>query len=109
MDDSIDDSQLRPILFQQIDKDSLSRQVSEVDIWLTDKHSHVFHQVTQRYSYLRQFAPALLEAVELQSDSDVESSVIKAVALLRKMNQERCEILLKRTVLSANGIGSVPC
>ena len=74
LDDSIDDSQLRPILFQQIDKDSLSKQVSEVDTWLTDKHSHVFHQVTQRYSYLRQFAPSLLEAVELQSDSDVESS-----------------------------------
>jgi hypothetical protein len=74
LDESIDDSQLRPILFQQIDKDSLSKQVSEVDTWLTDKHSHVFHQVTQRYSYLRQFAPSLLEAVELQSDSDVESS-----------------------------------
>ena len=88
LDDSIADSQLRPILFQQIDKESLSRQVSEVDKWLTDKHSHVFHQVTQRYSYLRQFAPALLEAVELQSDSEVESSVVKAVALLREMNQD---------------------
>ena len=88
LDDSIDDSQLRQILFEQIDKESLSRQVSEVDTWLTDKHSHVFHQVTQRYSYLRQFAPALLEAVELQSDSEVESSVIKAVALLREMNQD---------------------
>ncbi len=87
LDDSIEDSHLRPLLFQQIDKDALSKQVSEVDTWLTDKHSHVFHQVTQRYSYLRQFAPALLEAVELQSDSEVESSVIKAVALLREMNQ----------------------
>ena len=88
LDDSIDDAQLRQILFAQIDKESLSRQVSEVDIWLTDKHSHVFHQVTQRFSYLRQFAPALLEAVKLQSDSEGESSVVKAVALLREMNQE---------------------
>ena len=87
LDDTIDDSQLRPVLFQQIDRESLSKQVSEVDTWLTDKHSHVFHQVTQRYGYLRQFAPALLEAIELQSDSEVESSVVKAVALLREMNQ----------------------
>ena len=87
LDDSIDDGQLRRILFQQIDKEYLSKQVSEVDKWLTDKHSHVFHQVTQRYSYLRQFAPSLLQAIELQSDTDTEPSVVKAVALLREMNQ----------------------
>jgi len=86
LDDSIDDSQLRRILFQEIDKEILTKQVSEVDKWLTDKHSHVFHQVTQRYTYLRQFAPALLEAIELQSDTEIEPSVIKAVALLREMN-----------------------
>jgi predicted transcriptional regulator len=87
LDDSIDDRQLRRILFQQVDKEALSKQVSEVDKWLTDKHSHVFHQVTQRYTYLRQFAPALLQAIELQSDTDTEPSVVKAVALLREMNQ----------------------
>jgi predicted transcriptional regulator len=87
LDDSIDDGQLRRILFQQVDKEYLSKQVSEVDKWLTDKHSHVFHQVTQRYSYLRQFAPSLLQAIELQSDTDIEPSVVKAVALLREMNQ----------------------
>lgn len=87
LDDSIDDSQLRHILFQQVDRESLSKQVSEEDTWLTDKHSHVFHQVTQRYPYLRQFAPALLEAIELQSDTDTEPSVLKAVDLLREMNQ----------------------
>ena len=86
LDDSIDDGQLRRILFQQIDKEYLSKQVSEVDKWLTDKHSHVFHQVTQRYSYLRQFAPSLLQAIESHSDTDTEPSVVKAVALLREMN-----------------------
>ena len=58
-----------------------------MDKWLTDKHSHVFHQVVQRYTYLRQFAPALLRAIELQSDTDTEPSVVRAVALLREMNQ----------------------
>jgi hypothetical protein len=87
LDDSIEDSQLRCILFQLVDRDSLSRQVSEVDIWLTDKHSHVFHQVTQRYTYLRQFAPALVQAIELQSDAEAEPSVLKAAALLLEMNQ----------------------
>ena len=87
LDDAIDDHQLRRILFQQVDKVALSKQVSEVDKWLTDKHSHVFHQVVQRYTYLRQFAPALLRVIELQSDTDTEPSVVRAVALLREMNQ----------------------
>ena len=88
LDDSVDDKQLRQMLFQQIDKSLLEKQVSEVDKWLTDKHSHVFHQVSQRYSYLRQFAPALVNAIDLQNDTDTESPVIKAAALLRKMNAE---------------------
>ena len=59
-----------------------------MDKWLTDKHSHVFHQVSQRYSYLRQFAPAFIEAVDLKNDTETESPVIKAAELLRKMNKE---------------------
>jgi hypothetical protein len=88
LDDSIDDSQLRQMLFQQIDKNVLAKQVGEVDKWLTDKHSHVFHQVSQRYSYLRQFAPAFVSAINLQNDTETESPIIKAVALLRNMNAE---------------------
>ncbi len=46
-----------------------------------------FHQVTQRYTYLRQFAPALLQVIELQSDAEAEPSVLKEAALLRELNQ----------------------
>ena len=88
LDDAVDDRHLRQILFQQIDKNVLATQVDEVDKWLTDKHSHVFHQISQRYSYLRQFAPALVGAIDLQNDTETESPVIKAAALLRKMNAE---------------------
>jgi hypothetical protein len=87
LNSSIDDIQLRQILFQQIDKTFLSKQVSEVDLWLTDKHSHVFHQVTQRFAYLRQFSPALLEALDLESDSEAEAPVVEAVAFLRELNK----------------------
>ena len=88
LDESVNDEQLRHILFQQIDKNMLAEQVGEVDKWLTDKHSHVFHQISQRYSYLRQFAPAFVGAIDLQNDTETESPVIKAVALLREMNAE---------------------
>jgi TnpA family transposase len=88
LDDSVDDKQLRQMLFQQIDKNLLTKQIDEVDKWLTDKHSHVFHQITQRYSYLRQFAPAFISAIDLQTDAETESPVTKAAALLRKMNAE---------------------
>jgi predicted transcriptional regulator len=56
LDDSIDDRQLRRILFQQVDRESLSKQVSEVDKWLTDKHSHVFHQVGLKQTFVSQSA-----------------------------------------------------
>jgi TnpA family transposase len=88
LDDSVNDSQLRPMLFQQIDKNVLAKQVGEIDKWLTDKHSDVFHQISQRYSYLRQFTPAFVDAIDLQNDAETESPVIKAAALLRQMNAE---------------------
>lgn len=88
LDDSIDDAQLRQMLFAQIDKKLLEKQVSEVDIWLSDKHSHVFHQVSQRYSYLRQYAPAFIAAIDLHHETETPSPVIKAVTLLREMNTQ---------------------
>ena len=88
LDDSVDDKHLRQMLFQQIDKNLLVKQVGEVDKWLTDKHSHVFHQIAQRYSYLRQFAPALVKAIELQNETETVSPVIRAAALLHTMNAE---------------------
>ena len=88
LDDAAPDGQLRSLLFQHIDREVFAKQVNEVDQWLTDKHSHVFHQVSQRYSYLRQFAPAILKAIDLQNDSETEAPVITAAALLRKMNAE---------------------
>ena len=88
LDDSLDIRQLRQKLFQQIDRKKLVKQVSQVDRWLADKHNHVFHQVSQRYSYLKQYSPAFIEAIDLKNDAKTESPVIKAAALLREINKE---------------------
>lgn len=88
LDESIENTELRELIFQRINKETLKFQLSEIDIWLSDKNSHVFHQVSSRFSYLRQFAPALLKSIELESDSTAQSPVVKAVSLLNQMNKD---------------------
>jgi len=103
LDDSLDVRELRQKLFQQIDRKKLAKQVGEVDKWLSGKHSHVFYQVSQRYSYLRQFSPAFIDAIDLQNDTETESPVIKAAALLRELNKEG-----KRKLPDGAPLGFIP-
>ncbi len=53
-----------------------------MDKWLADKHSHVFHQVSQRYSYLRQFSPAFIEAIDLQAQRNTSSCLTLIMACI---------------------------
>ncbi|MDV7390648.1 hypothetical protein RZS08_04805, partial [Arthrospira platensis SPKY1] len=47
-----------------------------------------FNLVVQRYSYLRQFAPTLLEHLDLKLEEGTQSNIVQAILLLREMNQE---------------------
>jgi hypothetical protein len=55
---------------------------------LTGKHSHVLNLVMQRFTYLRQFAPALLHSLAFRVEEGGRSSVVEAVELLQEMNRE---------------------
>lgn len=59
-----------------------------VERLLTGKHSHVLNLIVDRFSYLRQFAPALLEHLEFQLEEGAQSTVVEAARLLREMNRE---------------------
>ena len=79
--------QLRDAVFGKIDRNTLASQVESVEIWLTGKYSHVFNLVVQRFSYLRQFAPSLINGLDFRPENNADSSLISAVELLQKMNE----------------------
>ncbi|MFQ5906413.1 MAG: Tn3 family transposase, partial [bacterium] len=87
LDETVDDVVLREVLFSKIDKDALASQMEAIENWLDGKYSHVFNLVIQRFTYFRQFAPALLEHLDFQLEEGAQSTLVEAIELLREMNQ----------------------
>ena len=69
-------------------KEKLIAQMAAAEAWLTGKYSHVLNLVLQRFTYLRQFSPALLEHLEFRLEEGAQSPVMEAVQLLRELNRE---------------------
>jgi len=88
LDDAIADKDLRNALFDKVTRQDLVTQMTELEEWLTGKHSHVFHLVIKRFSYLRQFAPTLLKHLQFRSENSESTSLLEAVQLLQEMNDE---------------------
>ena len=88
LDESITDQALRQTCFDQIDKDSLIAQINSIQTLLTGKYSHAFQRVVQRFTYLRQFAPTLLQTLQFRLEDGVQSSIVDALHLLQTMNAE---------------------
>ena len=86
LDETIEDLALRRMIFDRIGRDDLAGWLTEVETWLTGKHSHVFNLVKARFSYLRQFSPALLEHLTLELEDSTDRALLEAVDLLRRMN-----------------------
>lgn len=89
LDESIQDGALRQMIFERIGRSDLASHASEVETWLSGKHSHVLNLVTDRFSYLRQFAPALFEHLHLEPESSTDGALLEAVDLLQQMNASR--------------------
>ena len=89
LDEALDDGRLREELFRRIDKDVLTNQIEAVDVWLTGKYSHVFNLVTQRFSYIRQFSPALVYHLHLIAEGNGKSDLPVAIDLLKNLNQQK--------------------
>jgi TnpA family transposase len=88
LDSSIDDRDLRRTLFTQVDPERLAKQMTSVERLLTGKHSHVLNLVVDRFTYLRQFSPALLQHLDFHMEEGVYAPVVEAIHLLQAMNRE---------------------
>ncbi len=76
LDEAIPEAELRQLLFQEVDRERLIEQVTAAEVWLTGKYSHVFNLVLQRFHYLRQFAPTLLESLIFQEEEAGSASLV---------------------------------
>jgi hypothetical protein len=47
-----------------------------------------FNLVVERFSYIRQFAPTLLEQLDFRLEEGVQSTLVDAVKLLRQLNED---------------------
>jgi TnpA family transposase len=89
LDDEIADVDVRSRLFDEIPHDELAAQVEALDEWVTGKKSDAFYGVISRFSYLRQFAPAFLRALEFKPGTSDDNSCLEALALLKELNDAK--------------------
>jgi len=61
-------------------------QLQEAQQWLTGDTSDVFPLVMKRYSYLRQFAPSLLDHLTVDLEPTGSPALLEALTILRDLN-----------------------
>ncbi|MCP4362173.1 MAG: Tn3 family transposase [Chloroflexi bacterium] len=75
----------------------------DVETWLTGKYSHVFNLVVERFPYIRQFAPTLLDQLDFRLEEGTQSTIVEAVKLLQQMNEDN-----KRKLPDDAPLGFIP-
>lgn len=86
LDDTVPDIDLRIRLFDKIPRDELATQMEALDEWITGKKSDAFHGVISRFSYLRQFAPAFLRALDFKPEAEGPNPCLEALAVIKVLN-----------------------
>ena len=89
LDNTIEDAKLREIIFNQVNRKVLEQHLLNSQEWLTGKFSHLFHLVVDRFSYLRQFSPALIAHLKFEAKGERAIHLLKAIELLHELNQQQ--------------------
>jgi len=98
LNDEVPDEELRKTIFREVPRDELTALVAESAELSGDKVELEFQQVMRRYGYLRRYAPAVLEHLALESQSNGQSSpVIDAVQSLVQLNKKNARKLAAET------------
>ena len=90
LDDEVEQKDLRAAIFMAIDAETLKAEMDAMEEMLGNQYSDSFKRVIARYSYLRQFSPALLKHLTFQADTQdtISDDLTEAVSLLNRMNDE---------------------
>jgi TnpA family transposase len=87
LDDAVGAGHVREEIFRQVPRDELAGQLEESGEWLDGRHNHMFPGVVRRFAYVRRFFPALLKHLRYEGRGPDEPMVLRAVEVLRVMNE----------------------
>jgi Domain of unknown function (DUF4158) len=85
-DPTVPPEAIRTTVFASIPVERLQTQLVEAEHWLTGDLSAVFPLVMKRYSYLRQFAPTLLDHLPIALEPTGSPALLDALTILRDLN-----------------------
>jgi len=88
MDETITDDALRAAIYQRLPRERLRAVIEECNQIVRPSSDPYYDFLAKRYSYLRQFAPAFLEALTFRSTS-ADDPLLAAIAVLKALNVER--------------------
>jgi TnpA family transposase len=97
LDPKVKDTELRRTIYRHISPDQLRDAVEESDRIIRPLDDHYFDFLESRYTYLRQFTPEFIAALTFRASGD--STLIKAVDLLRQLNADGRRVLPEETPL----------
>lgn len=89
LDITIEDSQVRRTIFEQVGRKNLEQHAFSSKSWLSGKFSHVFHLILERFTYLRQFSPSFIANLEFEGKSERSLNLVKAIQVLQEFNQNQ--------------------
>jgi Domain of unknown function (DUF4158) len=97
LDPAVRDADLQRVIYRRIPPAELRDAVEETDRIIRQPDDHYFDFLKTRYTYLRQFTPEFIDALAFRSTGN--SSLLRAVDQLRRLNAERRRILPDETSL----------
>ena len=86
LDKTVDDKNVRQVVFSQVPSDILAQQISQLDDWVTGKRGHQFSAFIGQFNYLRKFSPAFLKSLQFEDSHGTDTPLNRATELLREMN-----------------------
>lgn len=89
LDNTIEDGKVREAIFNQVNRKTLEQHLSASQPWLTGKFSHLFRLIVERFSYLRQFSPALIAHLKFEAEGERATYLLKAIELLHELNWQQ--------------------
>jgi TnpA family transposase len=87
LDPAIRDAELRTVIYRHIPPERLRAAVAECEELIRPLDDSYFDFLASRYGYVRQFAPAFLEAFAFRSPL-AQDPLLEAVDLLRRLNAD---------------------
>lgn len=102
LDPQVSDKELRAVIYRCVGQDRLQAAVAQCDEIIRPQDDSYFDFLKTRYSYIRRFAPAFLEAFHFQSNAG-DDSLIEALDLIRELNRTH-----RRKVPEDAPVGFIP-